>query len=415
VRLSKILQQLCPDENKSSRLETTTKENISARIIHLQMQKEYFGIGCIEQLGEILSREKPKRIFLVRGKKSYYQSGVHEKLSLLLEAYEMVHFTYHAPDVKIEDVKRGKELFQAENCDYTIAIGGGSALDLGKAVTLLASHEGNAEEYIQKKIPLHPRKYPLIAIPTTIGTGSEATHFATIYLDKIKWSLAHPSLIPDHALIDPSLTLSLSSYQTASTGIDALAQAIESYWSVCSTPDSQNYAREAIRLCLTNLKAAVDDAANLEAHAALARAANLSGKAINVSFTTACHAISYPITAHFGIPHGHAVALTLPGIAQYNAGITKEDCLEPRETEYVKRVLQDLCQFFFVSSPESLKAKIETLMDEIGLERKLTALGIKTEEDRDLIIKQGFNPERMKNNPRLVKEEDLRKILEEIS
>ena len=86
-------------------------------------------------MGEILSREKPKRIFLVRGKKSYYQSGVHEKLSLLLEAYEMVHFTYHAPDVKIEDVKRGKELFQAENCDYTIAIGGGSALDLGKALS----------------------------------------------------------------------------------------------------------------------------------------------------------------------------------------------------------------------------------------------------------------------------------------
>ncbi len=379
------------------------------------MQKEYFWVGCIEQLGEILAREKPKRIFLVRGEKSYYQSGAHEKISLLLEAYETVHFTYSSPDAKIEDVKIGKELFQAYNCDCTVAIGGGSALDLGKAITLLASHEGNAEEYIKKKNPLHPRKYPLIAIPTTIGTGSEATHFATIYLDKIKWSLAHPSLIPDYALVDPSLTLSLPSYQTASTGIDALAQAIESYWSIRSTPESQNYAREAICLCLTNLKAAVDDAANLEAHAALARAANLSGKAINTSFTTACHAISYPITAHFGIPHGHAVALTLPEIVQYNAGITKDDCLDSRGEEYVQAVLQDLRQLFLVSSPESLKAKIETLMDEAGLERKLTALGIRTEEDRALIIKQGFNPERMKNNPRLVKEEDLRKILEEIS
>jgi alcohol dehydrogenase class IV len=156
---------------------------------------------------------------------------------------------------------------------------------------------------------------PLIAIPTTSGTGTEATCFAVVYIDKTKYSLKHSSILPDYTIIDPTLTHAMPPLVTAATGMDALAQAIESYWGVKSTHESQAYAREAITLTLAYLKAACQN--EVEARDAMSRAANLAGKAINLTETTACHAVSYPITSYFNVPHGHAVALTLASMFGY--------------------------------------------------------------------------------------------------
>ncbi len=377
------------------------------------MSPDYFGIGSIDRLQDILAQEKPHHIFLVHGRESYKASGADQKLSPLLAGYQVIHFTEFSANAKMEDLEKGITVFREQSCDLVLAVGGGSALDLGKAIALLADHSQKPEEYIHKRAALHDRKIPLIAVPTTAGTGSEATHFAVIYIDKQKHSLTHPSLVPDYAIIDPSLTFSLSPYVTACTGMDALSQAIESYWSVHSTPESKRYAAEAIPLALAHLENAVRNPTS-EARVGMAKAANLAGKAINISFTTACHAISYPITSYFNIPHGHAVALTLPEMIRYNAETSAGDCQDKRGIGYVKKVLDDLKALSGVSSPPELKEKLEKLMDRIGLERKLIKIGICSEEDTNLILKNGFDPERVANNPRLLTEGSLREMLERI-
>lgn len=397
------------------------------------MPHEYFGLGSVQNLSSALAAISPKSLLLIHGKNSYHSSGAQKKLTPLLRPNLVTSFSDFSSNAKLEEVEKGLEIFRAHHCDCTLAVGGGSALDLAKVITLLGdqgidgdhlagqlsetdhhhSAPASAAAYIRKEKPLTVRRTPLILIPTTAGTGSEATHFAVVYIGKDKYSLAHPSLIPDEAIIDPELTFSLPPYQTASTGMDALAQAIESYWSVHSTEESKQYAREAIVLALQHLEKAVNNPTP-EARTGMAKAANLAGKAINISFTTACHAISYPITSYFGIPHGHAVALTLPEMVLYNSGIAELECLDKRGVGYVQQVMADLYSLFIVSSAEEMKLKLEGLLDAIGLKRKLSAVGIATTLDLEIIIQHGFNPERVKNNPRKIGAEELRKVLDSI-
>jgi alcohol dehydrogenase class IV len=143
------------------------------------------------------------------------------------------------------------------------------------------------------------------------------------------------------------------------------------------------------------------------------KAANLSGKAIDLTLTTACHAISYPFTSYFGIPHGHAVALTLGSMLVYNSKVSAKDCLDKRGPDYVQKSTQEITALLGCKSAEEAKRKIEQLMERIGMKTRLSELGLKS-TDIGTIVKNGFNPERVKNNPRLLTEQNLRKILENI-
>ena len=375
--------------------------------------QEYFGIGTINSIDKILAREKPSSIILVKGKSSYHQSGAAAILSSVLKSYSVIEFSEFSSNPQWEEILSGIEVWRKKKPELVIAIGGGSSIDVAKIITILAEQSENPELYLERKKVLKPRITKLIAIPTTSGTGSEATHFAVVYNGKKKYSIAHQSLVPDYSIIDPNLTFSLSAYQTACTGMDVLVQAIESYWSIHATKESKQYAREAITLVLTHLEIAVQNP-TAESRVGMAKAANYAGKAINVSFTTACHALSYPMTSYFNIPHGHAVALTLPEIITHNADISPKDCLDKRSIQYVQKIMQELYAIFKVPSALEMKHKIEELMDKIGLNRKLSAIKIKTDADLEIIIKNGFNQERMKNNPRLLNEMDVRKLLQKI-
>ena len=151
---------------------------------------------------------------------------------------------------------------------------------------------------------------PLVAVPSTAGTGSEATHFAVIYKENVKYSIAHPYLLPNCAIVDAQFTFELPPYITACSGFDALCQAIESFWSVQASEISKGYAREAIIKIRENLLNSIRES-NQKSRQQMAHAALLSGKAINITKTTAPHAISYPFTSLYKISHGHAVSLSL--------------------------------------------------------------------------------------------------------
>ncbi|MEK6940117.1 MAG: phosphonoacetaldehyde reductase [Nanoarchaeota archaeon] len=379
------------------------------------MQREYVGSGCLIRLKEVLEAEKPSSIFLVTGKVSYGQSGAQRVIEPLLSNYKVTYFSEFSVNPQLEDIKKGISLYRQAGCDLVIAVGGGSAIDIAKSIHLLAAQPGAAEKYITKELtPVHKPK-PFIAIPTTAGTGSEATHFAVIYIEKVKYSLGHKEwMIPQYVFLDPTFTLGLPKSITASTGIDALCQAVESYWSTQSTEESKKYARQAITLILNHLVPAVHKP-SLQSREAMLQGANLAGKAINISKTTACHSVSYPITSYFGVAHGHACALTLGEMCKYNNDITDHDCLDTRGAAYVKGILSELCELFQVSTVEEMQRKIDGIMDQVGLTRKLSMLNISALEHHDIIVANGFNPERVRNNPRELTEGALREILKKIS
>lgn len=376
-------------------------------------QQEHSGFNSIRKLGPILSKHKPKSIFLVTGKSSYEKSGSKSILVELLKEYNITHFDDFETNPKFNDVKKGLEIFKENNCDFIIAIGGGSVMDIAKLINIFAANTGEQIRYIKKERNIENKGKILVAIPTTSGSGSEATHFAVVYVNKTKYSLAHEFVLPDYAIIDQQLTMSLPQHITASTGMDALGQAIESYWCINSTDESKEYARQAIKIIMKNLASSVNNPTE-ETREAMAIAAHLTGKAINISKTTASHAISYPITSYFNVPHGHAVALTLAKMLVYNSQVTEEDVLDKRGVAYVKETVNEIAKLMGAETIEEASKKIINLMKEIGLKVKLGELGIKTDEDVELIIKNGFNPDRVKNNPKKLTEDNLRKILKEI-
>ncbi len=375
---------------------------------------EYLGFNSINKLKTILKKNSFKNIFLITGKGSFEKTIIKKKLLKILKNYDYIQFNDFSPNPKINDIKRGLDLFKSQDFDVIIAVGGGSVLDMGKSISILSTNDGSPLDLILKKKEIKTKGIPLIRIPTTAGSGSEATHFAVVYIDKEKYSLAEPEYLqPDYVIVDPQFTYSLPKKLTAVSGLDALTQAIESFWNINSTNESKKYARRAIELIMNNLIKAVNNS-DKKIRYNMAIAANYAGKAINITKTTACHAISYPITSYFNIPHGHAVALTLPSMIIFNSEVNEDDIIDPRGVEYVNNVMNELLSLIGASDFIEAREIIRNLILAIGLEIILENLHIKTQEDIELIIKNGFNPERVKNNPRLLTETKLRKILNDI-
>ncbi|UCH72496.1 MAG: phosphonoacetaldehyde reductase [Thermoplasmatales archaeon] len=377
------------------------------------MHKEFFGFGSIQKLGELIEKYQARKIFLVTGKNSFILSGAEQKIKQHTEKIKCTQFNSFGNNPDINEVKHGISIFKKINPDLVIAVGGGSVIDMAKSVNVLSYQDGKIEEYsIGKKKLKNPGK-PLIAIPTTSGTGSEVTYFATIYIDKTKYSLGDKNLtLPSISIVDPSLTESLTKYLTASTGLDALCQGIESFWAVNSTKKSRKCATEAIDIAFKNIEKTVKNP-DKESRLNMAKAAHLSGKAINISKTTACHSISYPITSYFGISHGHAVALTMPQFIEFNSQVSEKDCNDKRGVKLVKNRINEIIEIMGCKDIYDVKKKFQNLMREIRVGNKLSELNMDI-KSIELIIEKGFTADRMNNNPRKVTEEALRKILEEI-
>lgn len=375
-------------------------------------QKIYLGYDSYKKLYGILEDFSPEKIFLITGKKSYFLSGAKNLLSEFIDKYNYFRFYDFETNPKLKDLINGIKIFGKEKCDIIIGVGGGSVMDIAKSISILATQQGDLEEFIKGKISLRERQIPSIMIPITAGTGSESTHFSVIYIDKIKYSLAHESLLPDFVILDPVFTENLPPYITACTCMDALCQAIESFWSVNSTIESRTYSKQAIELIISNITKNVNNPDRVSREKMLI-ASNLAGKAINIAKTTAAHAVSYPITSYFNVPHGHAVALTLPHFIEFNYDISLENLQDSRGVKFVKDRMNELFDILEVKTANKAKDKLLSIMKEVNLEKKLSKLRI-NRNNIDIIIENGFNPQRMKNNPRLVTEKNLRNLLKKI-
>lgn len=360
------------------------------------IQETYLGENSINNLKEVVDRISPNSIFLVTGKKSYELCGAKAKIEELLSAYHCIRFSDFEENPKLEDVHRGIEIMKSNSCDLIIAIGGGSVIDMAKLIKSLTGLDDCADAIKRSIVAANDIK--LIAIPTTSGTGSEATHFAVVYIDKIKYSLTHKSILPEIIFIDAQFTYSLPKYLTAITGLDAFSQAIESLWSVNSTPESVLDSKKAIEIIWNNLEKAVRG--ENKAKDEISLASYLAGKAINISKTTAPHAISYSFTSYNNLAHGHAVALTLPFFIEYNYNLTFDDCNDKRGVTYVKNIFKDLFDILNVSNEKEARFKVEEFIKNLGVEIDLEKLNMSS-EDVDFALKH-INFERLSNNPRAV-------------
>lgn len=376
-------------------------------------QKEYIGLGTIENIADVLKELSANKIFLVTGKDSYKKSGAEGYLKKFLADYKIRRFCDFSSDPKLEDVEKGIELSKKFNASTVMAVGGGSVIDTAKLVNFFGSNKVSPAEFLETKQGDIKNQKPMIAIPTTAGSGSEATHFAVVYVGKRKHSIADKRMLAQVAIVDANLTISLPKYTTAVSGLDALSQAVESYWSIHSTSESKQFASDAIKSTVTNLAAAVNNPTT-DARLKMAEAAHLAGKAINITKTTAAHSISYPLTSYFGIPHGQAVGVTLSPLLTFNASVTDEDVLDKRGARYARATIVEICKFLGASSVNDAREKIDDLIREISLQTWLSMLGLRKKEDIEIIIANGFYSDRMANNPRRITEQSLREILEGI-
>ncbi|MFK7896621.1 MAG: phosphonoacetaldehyde reductase [Myxococcota bacterium] len=366
--------------------------------------------GAGERLPEYVRQAAPRRVLLVTGRRSFRLSGAEALCKEALAGFDVIHFQDFEENPKLGDVERGLALCEGSPPDLVVAVGGGTAMDMAKMIALFAAAERPPIDYVEGRAEIQPGEIPLIALPTTAGSGSQATHFSAVYVDKTKYSVAHPSMLPTLALVDPNFLSALPKHVAAASGLDALNQGIESFWSIHATADSKKKAREAIALAWEHLPGMVLEK-SADARLGMAKAAHLAGQAIDITKTTAPHAISYPITAYFGVPHGHAVGLVLPGILAFNAGVEKDDCLHPEGPEHVRETLQEIISMLGASTTEEATTLYTKRMKQIGLSSDPRAFAIGRPRDIDLIVANGFNPQRVNNNPRRLTETALREML----
>ena len=376
------------------------------------MQSEYFGTGSINSLTDILYNIKPCNIFLVSGKNSYKTSGAEEILGDILKEYTLTLFNEVSGDPLIGDIIKGMDIFIESDCDTVIAVGGGSVIDTAKSINILSSQDADPRSVITGEKKIACKGKPLIAIPTTSGAGSEATHFAVVYIEKEKYSLAHDLILPEYSIVDPQFTFKLPSGITATSGIDAFSQAVESFWNINANEESRKYSEEAIKLILENINSAVNEPTEYNREN-MSKAAHLAGKAINITKTTAPHAVSYAMTSYYGIPHGQAVCITLSEFLEYNFNVTESDLMPGLNINEVRENHENLLRVLNCRDVNDAKNLINELIKSIGLKTKLSELNITSQADLK-IISESVNLERLKNNPRSVSKEDLVRILERI-
>lgn len=352
-------------------------------------------INGIANLPNILKEVGCKKLFLVIDS-SYPFLNIKDAIEAL-PVEEKVKFSDFTPNPLNEQVCNGIELLKYSQCDTILAVGGGSAIDVAKCIKLaVLAEEGNAAiipPLVSQRLAIDGAKIPFIAIPTTAGTGSESTHNAVMYYEGAKQTVTNDGVLPDYAVLEPSVLKTLPLYQKKCTMMDALCQGIESWWSVNSTEDSYEYSLKTVELIMANWRKYIfenDD----EAAAQIMLAANYGGRAINITQTTAAHAFSYKITSLYKLPHGHAVAVGLPVIWEYMLD-NMDKCIDVRGQEYLKDIFNQIARSMGAEKPIEAIALFRQMMEDMLLKRPIA--GEKHEELS--VLSSSVNPVRLKNNP----------------
>jgi alcohol dehydrogenase class IV len=386
-------------------------------------QQIIFGTGSIHQLDKILTKLKANNVFLITDS-GVQKAGIVDKVVSVLQndGYNVTVYDETIPEPPVETAMACYEFAKSKmDTDVIIGLGGGSSIDLAKVTALLMAHGGHPNDYFgENKVP--GPIAPLIAIPTTAGTGSEVTSVSVLTDtdNNLKVGISDNYLRPTVALLDPELTVGLPPYVTACTGIDALAHAVEAYTAVDykhvqaqgdilfqgSLPISDSLALQAIELIADNLALAVHQGSNLTARSNMLLASLLAGMAFSNAGTASAHALAYPIGGLVKSPHGEVTGLLLPYVMEFNSSIQIEKMGKIAQAFHV--------QTDGLSEREAAKAACNAvlqLLNDIGLPTRLSEIGI-AESHIPEIAEKALGIDRLiRNNPRKPTQKGFEELL----
>lgn len=343
--------------------------------------------GARFSLPDILKKYNAESFFLVRDGSfdCLPMKEVIEKTKLPFSV-----FSGFASNPLREQIDAGISAFNSVKSGAIVAVGGGSAIDTAKCIRLYSGAKNT----------------PLIAIPTTAGTGSESTRFAVIYENGKKLSVEDDSILPDCALLDPDMLSSLPPFQKKCTMLDAFCQSVESFFSVNSTEYSRSLSLSALVDINGNYEKYLES--DPTAGEIMMSAANRAGQAINIAKTTAAHAMSYKLSSLYSLPHGYAAALCLPGVWRYMLD-NADKCIDSRGESYLKTVFSSLTAALGQNSDYDCLVYIEKLLASLNM----TAPVLKSESDLEILV-SSVNPERLRNNPVFLSHDALLSIYKNV-
>lgn len=271
------------------------------------MQTKSYFLKDYTEIEKVFEQNGVQKPFVCCGK-SFQQTEVFK----YLKQFNITVFDNIRPNPRFEDMVTAAELFKKENCDFMIAAGGGSPMDTAKMVRILINNDEQTALYGE----IENNGIKALFIPTTAGTGSEATKTSVFYLNEVhKYSVHSLDFIPDYILFDEKLLATLPLYQRKATCLDALCHSIESYWTTKATDESREYAEKSIKLFFEHKDGYINNTP--EGNLGMLWASYYGGKAINITGTAAPHALCYSITMNCGTSHGHSVAVLLSTIYEY--------------------------------------------------------------------------------------------------
>ncbi len=366
-----------------------------------------FGPGSSGRLGEEASRFG-RRVLLVTGRRSLRLSGMLDRVLAPLEAakLDVLMFDQVDPEPTLEVVEKGREVAREQSVDLVVAAGGGSVLDVGKAIAGLFYEEGTVREYFEGR-PIERVGLPWIAVPTTAGSGAEATRNSVLtdLVSGRKQSIRCDWWMARVAVVDPVLTMSMPPRLTAITGMDALTHAIEAYTSRWSHPLTSSLALEAAVLISRNLYSAYQKGSNREAREKMSLASLMAGIALNNARLGAVHGLAHPVGLRYHLPHGLVCGILLPYVMEYNLTIVEE--------KYARIAFELGLVQPGSSSGEAARRLIhfvKSLRKRLGIPEKLSEVGLRA-EDLSLLAEAALPSGSLAANPRAARKDDLLEIL----
>lgn len=362
-----------------------------------------FGCGSIGTLADHVKALGGSRVLVV-GDPGVVKAGVVERVTEPLRASGMGYeiFSDIESDPDIASVEKGTEAARAGGCDLIVGVGGGSSLDTAKAIGIMLTNDGHIRDYVGLgKVKNRPA--PVIAVPTTAGTGSEMTIWSVLS-DKerqVKLSVGSVYNCPALALLDPELTVPLPPHVTAFTGMDALTHALESYVNLNTQPISEGMSVQAMKMIAANLRLAVANGNNLEARANMLLASTIAAMAFNSTRLGLAHALALPLGAHFHIPHGLVNAILLPEVMRYNlignpAKFAEIAAIFGERTEHLS---------VYEAAERSVEA-VRRLNRDIGITQTLGDFGVR-EEHLEMIANEAMESGNVPVNPVRATAKDL--------
>ncbi len=371
-------------------------------------QNIIFGPGSLKRLPELAARLQKRKALIISGP-HLNRIGMVARCQAALSAAGMKSdaFTQTEGNPSTETVEKAAEKYKSCGADFIVAFGGGSPLDVAKAVAVLVTYGGKITEYEGGGRVPGP-VVPMIAIPTTAGTGSEVTTFSVItdHSRNYKLTVSSSYLLPAYAILDPNLIASVPTGTAAACGVDALVHALEAYISLAASPFSDMFALKALQVIGKNLRAYVANRKDEVAAEGMMLGSLFAGIAFSHARLGNVHAMSHPVSAYFDVAHGVANAILLPTVVSYNALADQGKYYDIYRCVAKKPVSEGMF------SAEMLADALRTLNRELGIPARLQDVGVK-EEYFDAMADDAMKSGNIAVNPRSTSKADIVSLYEE--